>query len=238
MSYEVIQQEQFTVAEMAALIDHSLLVPYASRSDLDRFIADVFKYGFRVACLNNCNTEYAVERFAGTGVKVATVTSFPFGALTPEDKAGEIENSIARGAGLVDVVMNIGAAKSGDWDLLYRDMATCAEAEHKHGIEIKVILECCYLTREEIVKSCQSAKKAGMDYVKASTGFGSGAAVLGDVKLMKDTVGTDMGVKSAGPIGDFVTAVAFLHAGAQRLGIRRGVEILQGCTDWDQYAGD
>ena len=81
---------------------------------------DVYKrQGFRVACLNNCNTEYAVERFAGTGVKIATVTSFPFGALTPEDKAGEIENSIARGAGLVDVVMNIGAAKSGDWDLLY-----------------------------------------------------------------------------------------------------------------------
>lgn len=230
--YRIITQKDFSVKEMAALIDFSMLVPYASQQEMEKFLKDTQVYGFKVACVNNSYTAMAARAFAGTDIKVATVVAFPFGALTPENKAAEVESAIKLGAGAIDIVTNIGALKSADWDLSYRDMASCAEAAHKHGIEIKVILECCYLTRDEIVKGCQIAQKAGLDYVKTSTGFGTSAAVLGDVKLMKTIVGEDMGVKAAGPIGDYETAVAMLHAGAQRLGSRRGIDILKGCPDW------
>jgi deoxyribose-phosphate aldolase len=230
--YEIFTQKDFTVKEMAALIDYSLLVPYTSESEIKAFLENAKKYGFEVVCVNNCYTEMAVKELAGAGITVATVVAFPFGALTPENKAAEVESAIKLGAGTVDMVVNIGALKSADWELAHKDMALCVKTAHKHGISIKVILECCYLTREEIIKGCEIAKQAGMDYVKTSTGFGSGAAILGDVKLMKQTVGVDMGVKAAGPIGDYDTAVAMLHAGAQRLGSRRGIDILKGCPDW------
>lgn len=230
--YEIITQKDFTMKEMAALIDYSLLVPYASQQEVEKFLKDAKDYEFKVVFVNNSYIAMAARALAGSDITVASVAAFPFGALTPENKAAEVESAIKLGAGTIDIVTNIGALKSADWDLSYRDMASCAEAAHKHGIEIKVILECCYLTREEIVKGCQIAKKAGLDYVKTSTGFGTSAAVLGDVKLMKATVGEDMGVKAAGPIGDYETAVAMLHAGAQRLGSRRGIDILKGCPDW------
>jgi deoxyribose-phosphate aldolase len=230
--YEVFTQKDFTVKEMAALIDYSLLVPYTSQNEMKQFLKNTKDYGFKVACVNNCYTELAAIEFSGTDITVATVAAFPFGALTPQNKAAEVLSAIKLGAGAIDIVANIGALKSADWELAYKDMALCVEVAHKHDIMIKVILECCYLTREEIIKGCEIAKKAGMDYVKTSTGFGSGAAILGDVKLMKQTVGTDMGVKAAGPIGDYETAAAMLHAGAQRLGSRRGIDILMGCPDW------
>jgi len=230
--YEVFTQKDFTVKEMASLIDYSLLVPYTSAGEMKAFLDNAKKYGFKVICVNNNYTAMAQKGLEGTGITTATVVAFPFGALTPENKAAEVEGAIRLGAGAIDIVANIGALKSADWDLAYKDMSYCVEAAHKHNISIKVILECCYLTREEIIKGCEIAKKAGMDYVKTSTGFGTSAAVLGDVKLMKQMVGVEMGVKAAGPIGDYETAVAMLHAGAQRLGSRRGIDILKGCPDW------
>jgi deoxyribose-phosphate aldolase len=230
--YEIITQKDFTMKEMAALIDYSLLVPYASQQEVEKFLKDAKAYEFKVVFVNNSYIAMAAQALAGSDITVASVAAFPFGALTPENKAAEVESAIKLGAGVIDIVTNIGALKSADWDLVFRDMASCAAVAHKCGIEIKVILECCYLTRDEIIKGCQIAQKAGLDYVKTSTGFGTSAAVLGDVKLMKSTIGEEMGVKAAGPIGDYETAVAMLHAGAQRLGSRRGIDILRGCPDW------
>lgn len=234
MKYEIFTQPDFTVKEMAALIDHSLLMPYTSQKEMDAFLDEIKRYGFKVACVNNSYVEYAAKVLAGTGASVTCTVAFPFGQLAPEVKAREVEDTIKRGAAAVDVVMNIGAAKSGDWDLLYKDMSLCAEAAHKQNVSIKSILEVCYLTDAEIVKACQTAIKAGMDFVKTSTGYGTNTALLGNVKLMKDTVGTDMGVKASGPIGNYYTARAMLYAGAQRLGYRAGVDILRGCPDWQE----
>lgn len=231
MTYPITTKTEFTRAEMAALIDHSLLVPYTSEAEMDRFLHEVKDNGFKVACVNNCYTKKAAEFFKGTDIKVATVVAFPFGALDPESKAAEVERSIALGAGTIDIVSNIGAIKSHNWDLLRADYGQCAAAAHAHGISIKVILECCYLTDEEKVKACEIAMATGMDYVKTSTGFGSGAAILGDVKLMKQVVGDKLGVKAAGPIADYETARAMLMIGADRLGSRRGMDILAGCPD-------
>ena len=234
--YETISQESFTMNELAALIDHSLLTPFTTRSDLDRFLSEIVDYNFQVACLNNVNTEYGANKLAGTGAIVATVVAFPFGALAPDAKAAEVENAIKKGAGTIDIVCNIGAIKSAEWDLVYRDMAECAEMSHKYDRTIKAILETCYLTREEIAETCKIAKKAGMDYVKTSTGFATAGfislATIGEVKLMKSIVGMDMGVKASGPIGDYDTAVALIHAGAHRIGSRKGVELLKGCSDY------
>jgi len=238
-NYEIITQTSFTMKEMAALIDHSMLVPFASKADLDTFLRQVVDYDFKVCCLNNSNTEYAANKLAGTDHIIATVVAFPFGALSPDSKAAEIEQAIKKGAGAIDIVSNIGAIKSAEWDLVYRDFVACAEMANKYGIKVKAINETCYLTAEEIIKSCAVAKKAGLEFVKTSTGFGIfgyySMANLHDIKLMKKVVGTDMGVKASGPIGDYETAVAFLNAGASRLGSRRGIDILKGCSD---YCGD
>lgn len=233
--YDIITKKDFTVAEMAALIDNSLLVPPTSAADIEEFLKKSVNYGFKVVCVNNSYTRLSKKILAGTDVKIATVVAFPFGALVPDAKAAEAESAIAEGADLIDFVNNVGAIKSGDWDLIRKEYTLMAETCHKHNIEVKVILECCYLTKDEIVKACEIAKECGLDYVKTSTGFGTGAAVLGDVKLMKDTVGVDLGVKAAGPIADYETAVAMLNHGANRLGSRRGVDILAGCTDWSDY---
>ena len=229
MSYPITTKTDFTRSEMAALIDHSLLVPYTSEAEMDRFLNEVKDNGFKVACVNNCYTKKAAEFFKGTDIKVATVVAFPFGALDPESKAAEVERAIALGAGTIDIVSNIGAIKSHNWDLLRQDYGQCVAAAHAHGISIKAIIECCYLTDEEKVKACEIAMETGMDYVKTSTGFGSGAAILGDVKLMKQVVGDKLGVKAAGPIADYETARAMLMIGADRLGSRRGMDILAGC---------
>lgn len=234
--YETITKKDFTVKEMTSILEHSLLVPYASQDDVRVFIEnDVKRYGFKICCLNNCNVELGAKLLAGTDVIIDTGIAFPFGTLTPECKEAEIERAIGLGAGEIDIVTNIGAIKSADWDLVYRDMSICADKIHSYGKVAKVILECCYLTKEEIVKGCEIAMKAGMDYVKTSTGFGPSAAILGDVALMKKVVGDDFGVKPAGPIGDYETAVAMINAGAHRIGSRRSVEILHGCTDWKDY---
>jgi len=231
MSYPITTKTEFTRSEMAALIDHSLLVPYTSEEEMDRFLNEVKDNGFKVACVNNCYTKKAAEFFKGTDIKVATVVAFPFGALDPESKAAEVERAIALGAGTIDIVSNIGAIKSHNWDLLREDYGQCVKVAHSHGISIKAIIECCYLTDEEKVKACEIAMETGMDYVKTSTGFGSGAAILGDVKLMKQVVGDKLGVKAAGPIADYETARAMLMIGADRLGSRRGMDILAGCPD-------
>jgi deoxyribose-phosphate aldolase len=234
--YETITQTSFTMKELAALIDHSLLSPFISQKDIDAFIDEVKDYHFKVAAVNNSYIEYCANKLAGTGAVVDAAVSFPFGVLSPDAKASEIEFAIKKGAGEIDAVCNIGAVKSADWELLYRDMASCVEVAHKHGLIIKTVIETCYLTADEKIKTCEIAKKAGMDYVKTSTGFGTGGivsiATLGDVKLMKRTVGEDMRVKASGPIADYDTAVALINAGAHRLGSRKGVDILKGCSDY------
>ena len=234
--YQTITQPDFTMDEMAAFIDHSLLTPFVSKKDLDAFLQDVIKYKFKACAINNSNTEYCANKLAGSSTIVAPAVAFPFGVLAPDVKAAEVASAIKMGAGEIDIVSNIGAAKSGDWELYYRDCAACAEVAHKAGLIIKVIIETCYLTKEEKIKCCEVAKKAGMDFVKTSTGFGvsgfTSTATLGDVKLMKSVVGMDMGVKASGPIGDYDTAVAMINAGAHRIGSRNGVSILMGCTDY------
>ena len=234
--YETITKKSFTMEELAKLIDHSLLTPFTTRKDIDNFLDEIISYGFKVGCVNNCYMEYCVKKLEGKDAIIAGVVAFPFGALAPDAKAAEVENCINKGAGTIDVVSNIGAIKSAEWDLVYEDMARCVEVAHKYELSIKSIIETCYLSQDEKIKSCSIAKKAGMDYVKTSTGFGTGGlistAYIGDIKLMKQVVGTDMGVKAAGPIWDYDTAVALINAGAHRIGSRKGVELLKGCTDY------
>ncbi len=234
--YEIITQTSFTMKQLASFIDHSLLSPFVSRQDIDTFIAEVKHYEFKAAAVNNSYVEYCAERLSGTGTVVDAAVSFPFGALAPDSKASEVELSIKKGAREIDVVCNIGAIKSADWELLYKDMASCVEVAHKYGLLIKSVIETCYLTMDEKIKTCEIARKANMDYVKTSTGFGTSGIVSiatpDDIKLMKRIVGTDMRVKASGPIADYDTAVAMINAGAHRIGSRKGVELLKGCTDY------
>jgi deoxyribose-phosphate aldolase len=238
MKYPIITQKDFSSKELAAMIDHSVLFPYAPWTEVEKFLQEAKDYGMKVVCVNNSYTEAAANVLQGTDIKVATVVAFPFGALSPESKAAETELAIKQGARTIDMVVNVGAIKSGNWDLVYRDMAVCAETAHKNDTSIKVIIETCYLTREEKIMVCETAMKADMDFVKTSTGFGFGgftsAATLGDVKLMKSVVGDKLGVKASGPIADYDTAVAFIHAGAHRIGTRKGIDIIKDCPDWKE----
>ena len=217
--------------ELAKFIDHTNLKAYASRDDIKKLCDEAKEYGFYAVCVNPYRVKDAAEFLKGTNIKIASVVGFPLGATFTETKVQEAIMAIRDGAREIDMVMNIGAMKDGNYNLVENDIREVVEAAHEMNAKVKVIIETCYLTDEEKRKVCEIAKKAGADFVKTSTGFGSAGARVEDVKLMRETVGEEMGVKAAGGIHNANEAIAMIEAGATRIGASRSVQIMESLKD-------
>ena len=214
--------------DLARYIDHTLLGPDATAEDIDQLCAEADRYGFASVCINPTWVKRAANNLRGTGVPVCTVIGFPLGATTTEVKAMEARKALRDGAREVDMVINIGALKSGDHELVYDDIAKVVDAAHEVGAICKVILETSLLTDEEKVIASALAKRAMADFVKTSTGFGPGGATVYDVALMRETVGPEMGVKASGGVRTADDAEDMIAAGATRIGASAGVQIISG----------
>ena len=216
---------KITFEELAKMIDHTVLKPTLTRNEVIKHWQEVRKFNFGAISVNPCFTSLVAKLVKGTDVKVDAAIGFPLGATTPEVKAFEARDAVENGAHEIDMVINIGALRSGDYELVKRDIEGVVKAAK--GRVVKVIIETCYLTDEEKKRACELAKKAGADFVKTSTGFGTGGATIHDVKLMRETVGEDMGVKAAGGIHHFEDAVAMIDAGADRIGTSASIQIMK-----------
>jgi deoxyribose-phosphate aldolase len=212
---------------IAALIDHTILKPEASRDEVRRLCAEARRYEFASVCVNPYWVALAASELAGSPVKVCTVCGFPLGASCTGTKIVEAETAIRAGASEIDMVINVGALRSGDLDAVQLDIAGVVEASHRAGAIVKVILENALLTDEQKVTACELAKAAGADFVKTSTGFGPSGATAADVALMRKTVGASMGVKAAGGIRTLEDVRTMVEAGANRIGASAGVKILE-----------
>ncbi|WP_206912645.1 deoxyribose-phosphate aldolase [Enterococcus sp. DIV0849a] len=215
--------------EVNQMIDHTILKADAKEEDVLRIVEEAKKYEFFSVCINPCWVALAKEHLAGTSVDVCTVIGFPLGANTSEVKAYEATDAINNGATEVDMVINVGALKSKQYKKVLKDIQAVVDAAKGKAL-VKVIIETALLTDEEKVKVCELAKEAGADFVKTSTGFSTGGATVADVKLMRETVGPDMGVKASGGIHNEAEAVAMIEAGATRIGTSAGVAIMEGAT--------
>ncbi|HEX9864276.1 MAG TPA: deoxyribose-phosphate aldolase [Acidimicrobiia bacterium] len=214
--------------DMARYIDHTLLKPEATAAEIDQLCREAAQYRFASVCINPTWVKRAAENLRGTAVPVCTVIGFPLGAGTSEIKAMEARRALRDGAREVDMVLNIGALKSGDHDLVLKDIEKVVDAAHEVGALCKVILETALLTDEEKVVASALAKKAKADFVKTSTGFGPGGATVYDVALMRETVGPEMGVKASGGVRTTDDAEDMIAAGATRIGASAGIEIVGG----------
>ena len=218
--------------ELAKMIDHTILKANATQSDIEKLCDEAKKYNFASVCVNPYWIPLASDLLKNSTVKVCTVIGFPLGATSSESKAYETEIAILQGADEVDMVINVGAMKNNKTDIVENDILAVVNSARKTGktqnknIIVKVILETCYLTKDEIKKSCICAKNAGADFVKTSTGFGTGGTTVEDVELMKETVGSSMEVKASGGIRDYETAIKMIEAGATRLGTSSGIGIV------------
>jgi deoxyribose-phosphate aldolase len=219
-----------TAAEMAKYIDHTMLKPEATIDDLKTLCEEAISYGFKAVCINSAYVAETAGRLQDTGVGVCTVVGFPLGAMHMRAKAFEAENALADGARELDMVINVGALKSGDLENVEADIGEVRRVAASPAI-LKVIIETCLLTEDEKIRACEIAKHAGADFVKTSTGFASGGVTVEDVTLMRRTVGKEMGVKASGGIKDYATAVALLKAGANRLGVSAGIAIVEGAPE-------
>lgn len=213
------------MTNLAKYIDHTALKPNATKEDILKLTDEAKKFGFASVCINPYWVKLAAEQLKDSEVKVCTVIGFPLGANTAAVKAAETRDAIQNGADEVDMVINIGALKSGLEDVVAEDIHAVVGAAEGKAL-VKVIIEACLLTDEEKVLACQLAVKAGTDYVKTSTGFSTGGATPEDVALMRRTVGADIGVKAAGGIHSKAEAEAMITAGASRIGASSGVKII------------
>lgn len=212
---------------VAALIDHTLLKPEASRGDIEKLCREAAEFRFATVCVNPAWVALAASLLRGSGVGICSVVGFPLGATTADVKHYETRRAIFDGATEIDMVINIGALKSGDVRTVERDIEAVVEACHQADATSKVIIEAALLTDEEKVTACTLAKAAGADFVKTSTGFGPGGATAADVALMRRVVGSEMGVKAAGGVRDLEGLKAMVAAGATRVGASAGVKIVQ-----------
>ncbi|HSO21377.1 MAG TPA: deoxyribose-phosphate aldolase [Chondromyces sp.] len=213
---------------LAPFIDHTLLRPTATAGDIDRLCDEAVEHRFAAVCINPCWVARAARRLRGSAVTVASVVGFPLGASSPEIKAMEARRALRDGAREIDMVINIGALKSGDHELVRRDIAGVSDACREVGARNKVIIEAAYLTDEEKVVACRLAQAARAHFVKTSTGFGPGGATVFDVALMREVVGEKMGVKAAGGIHTAAEVREMITAGATRIGASAGVRIVSG----------
>ncbi len=209
-------------------IDHTLLKPDATFEQVQKLCAEAREHDFYSVCINSYFVKKAVPLLQRSKTLVCTVVGFPLGASTMETKRFEAMKSIAEGAREVDMVLNVSAVKSQDWQYVLDDMSSLAQVCHQQGGLLKVILETCLLTEDEKKKACELAVKAGVDFVKTSTGFSTSGATIADVKLMRSIVGEKLGVKASGGIRDAATAKAMIEAGATRIGASSSAAILDG----------
>ena len=215
-----------TKQELAKYIDHTVLKADATDAALKKLCAEAREYGFASVCVNPVRVREAKALLEGADVAVCTVVGFPLGQNTVKVKGFEALEAIENGASEVDYVLNVAKVKDGDWEYIRREMAALTAICHSYGAHIKVIFENCYLTKDEIVKCAEIAREVKPDFIKTSTGFGTGGATVEDVKLMKDTVGDEVKVKAAGGIRDLAAALAMIDAGAERLGCSAGVKLV------------
>jgi len=213
--------------EIARKIDHTLLKPEASREQVEKLCGEALTHGFAAVCVNPTWVRLCSQILRGSPTAVCTVVGFPLGATLPEVKGYETSRAVAEGACEIDMVINLGALKSGDYRLVERDIAGVVAASRGAGALVKVIIEAALLSEDEKVKACVLSRIAGADFVKTSTGFGPGGATAADVALMRRVVGPSMGVKAAGGVRDYQSARAMIEAGADRIGASVGVKIVQ-----------
>ena len=216
--------------DVAAMIDHTLLKPDATRADIQQLCREALEFRFATVCVNPTWIALAASMLRGRGVGICAVVGFPLGATTPDVKHYETRRAIFDGATEIDMVINVGALKSGDLRLVERDIEAVTIPCRDSNATSKVIIEAALLTDDEKVAACTLAKAAGADFVKTSTGFAKGGATAGDVALMRRVVGEEMGVKAAGGIRDYESLKALVAAGATRIGASAGVRILREAT--------
>ena len=214
--------------ELARWIDHTLLKPDATRDQIEKICDEAIEFGFASVCVNPTWVPLAYKKLRGFPPRVCTVVGFPLGATFPEVKARETELAVQQGADEIDMVINIGALKSGDYELVEHDIRSVVRAAGRRIV--KVIIETCLLTDEEKVKACTLAKIGGANYVKTSTGFSKGGATVKDVALMRKVVGSEMGVKASGGVRSYEEACQMVEAGATRIGASASVAIVANGT--------
>lgn len=208
-------------------IDHTLLKPEATVERIEQICKEARENGFASVCVNPYHISSVNKSLKGTNVKTCAVIGFPLGANTTESKVFEARQAIENGAQEIDMVMNIGAFKGGQYSIVEEDIANIVKVAKGEAL-VKVILECCLLTDQEKIKACEIAIRAGVNFVKTSTGFSSGGATIQDVKLMRRAVGDEIGVKASGGIRDYDTAIAMIEAGANRIGASSSIAIVKG----------
>ena len=212
--------------EINKYIDHTTLKAMVQKEEIKKLCDEAKEYGFYSVCVNGANVSYAYSQVKDSGVKVAAVVGFPLGAMSTEVKVFEAKKAIEDGASEIDMVINVGALKDGDYEYVEKEIAEIKKAIGDNVL--KVIIETCYLTDEEKVKACELSVNANADFVKTSTGFGTGGATFEDVELMKKTVGDKAEVKASGGVKDLDTAKKYIELGAKRLGTSSGIEIIKG----------
>ena len=213
---------------IARMIDHTILKPDATPDEIAQLCYEARKYEFASVCVNPTHVKMCAELLRGSGVKVCTVIGFPLGASSPEVKAYETETALRDGATEIDMVINIGALKAKDYDLVAKDINGVVRMAHSAGALVKVIIETALLSDEEKKIASLLTKEAGADYVKTSTGFASGGATAEDIALIREVVGPELGIKASGGVKDFADAEKMVFAGATRIGASAGVKIVQG----------
>lgn len=214
-------------SELSKMFDHTYLKAYASYEDMRRLCDEAKSIGCAMVAINSSMTKICKELLEGTGIHVGAAISFPLGQTTLETKLFETRDAISNGADEIDYVVNLTAVKDGNFSYVEEEMTQINKLCHENNVICKVIFENCYLTREEIVKLSEIALKVLPDYIKTSTGFGTGGATIEDVKLMKNVVGDKVKVKAAGGIRDLKTCMAMIEAGASRIGTSSSLKILE-----------
>jgi deoxyribose-phosphate aldolase len=219
--------DKLTPAGLAAMIDHTFLKAFGKPADIEKLCREGVEYGFACVMVNPCEIERCARLLRGTAVPIGAAVGFPLGQNTVAAKEYEARDAIARGAREIDMVMNVRALQAGEIHVLRAEMAAVAKACAERGLVSKVILETCYLDDAQKRQACLIAREEGIRFVKTSTGLGSGGATVEDVRLMRQTVGADMGVKAAGGIRNLAAALAMIAAGANRIGTSSGVAIME-----------
>ena len=217
---------QLSVAELAKMVDHTLLKADAKKAAFEKVCQEADDYGFKMVAINSAPVAFCKELLKESPVHVGAAIGFPLGQTTIATKVFEATDAIKNGADEIDYVINIGELKNGNLAYIEKEMTGIVSVCQANNILSKVILENCYLTDEEKIAVCEIAKRVKPNFVKTSTGFGTGGATIEDVRLMKETVGADVKVKAAGGIRDFATAKAMVEAGAERLGTSAGIQII------------
>ena len=220
--------------QLAKMIDHTLLKADALEEQVKELCREAMEYNFASVCVNPSYVSLCAEELKNSDVKVCTVIGFPLGATTTEVKSFEAKDAIEKGAQEVDMVINIGKLKDKDYIYVKNDIEEVVKAAKGKALT-KVIIETCLLTREEKIKACELAKEAGADFVKTSTGFSTGGATLEDIKLMRETVGPELGVKASGGVRSYKDAITMIEGGATRIGASASIAICQGLESEGSY---